>query len=227
MKILLINPDIPLTFWSFKKALKFISRKAVVPPLGLLTVAAILPKDWEAKLVDMTTTRLRDRDIKWADYIFVTAMYIQRKSADETIERCQKIGKKVVAGGPLFTSIPEQYVHVDHLVLKEAELTLPLFIRDIQNDCPRKIYNTHDKADLSQTPIPLWDLAKMKKYAMMCSSTLLHQQLFTIGQRPYVHDAERRQQRNTRGHVAIKRVKTEVQAGGRDGGCRNGPRGCL
>ena len=74
MKILLINPDIPLTFWSFKKALKFISRKAVVPPLGLLTVAAILPESWETKLVDMTTTRLRDRDIKWADYVFVTAM---------------------------------------------------------------------------------------------------------------------------------------------------------
>jgi len=168
MKILLINPEIPLTFWSFKKALKFISRKAVVPPLGLLTVASILPKEWKTKLVDMTTTRLRDRDIKWADYVFVTAMYIQRKSADQVIERCQKIGKKVVAGGPLFTSIPEQYVHVDHLVLKEAELTLPLFIRDIQNDCPRKVYNTHEKADLCQTPIPLWKLIKMKKYAMMC-----------------------------------------------------------
>ena len=168
MKILLINPDIPLTFWSFKKALKFISRKAVVPPLGLLTVAAILPEDWKTKLVDMTTTRLRDRDIKWADYVFVTAMHIQRKSADQVIERCQKIGKKVVVGGPLFTSVPEQYTHVDHLVLKEAELTLPLFIQDIQNGCARKVYNTHNKADLCQTPIPLWKLIKMKKYAMMC-----------------------------------------------------------
>jgi radical SAM superfamily enzyme YgiQ (UPF0313 family) len=72
-----------------------------------------------------------------------------------------------VAGGPLFTSLPEEYVHVDHLVLKEAELTLPLFIQDVQNGCPRKVYNTHDKADLHQTPIPLWNLIKMKKYAMM------------------------------------------------------------
>jgi radical SAM superfamily enzyme YgiQ (UPF0313 family) len=168
MKILLINPDIPLTFWSFKKALKFISRKAVVPPLGLLTVAAILPQDWETKLVDMTTTKLRDRDIRWADYVFVTAMLIQRKSADQVIERCRKIGAKVVAGGPLFTSLPEQYVHVDHLVLKEGELTLPLFVRDVQNGCPRKVYNTHEKADLHQTPIPIWNLIKMKKYAMMC-----------------------------------------------------------
>ena len=167
MKILLVNPDIPLTFWSFKAALKFISRKAVVPPLGLLTVAAMLPRDWETKLVDMTTTKLRDRDIRWADYVFVTAMLIQQKSVDQVIERCKKIGTKVVAGGPLFTSLPEQYVHVDHLVLKEAELTLPQFIRDIQEGTPRKVYNTHDKADLHQTPIPQWNLIKMRKYALM------------------------------------------------------------
>jgi radical SAM superfamily enzyme YgiQ (UPF0313 family) len=168
MKILLINPDIPITFWSFKNALKFISRKAVVPPLGLLTVAAMLPKKWETKLVDMTTTKLRDSDIIWADYVFITAMFIQRKSADQVIERCQKIGRKIVVGGPLFTSIPEQYVHVDHLVLKEAEITLPLFIKDVQKGSPRKVYNTHEKADLKQTPIPSWNLVKMKKYAMMC-----------------------------------------------------------
>ena len=167
MKILLVNPDIPLTFWSFKAALKFISRKAVVPPLGLLTVAAMLPRDWETKLVDMTTTTLRDRDIRWADYVFVTAMLIQQKSVDQVIERCKRIGTKVVAGGPLFTSLPEQYVHVDHLVLKEAELTLPQFIRDLQEGTPRKVYNTHEKADLQQTPIPQWDLIKMKKYVLM------------------------------------------------------------
>jgi radical SAM superfamily enzyme YgiQ (UPF0313 family) len=168
MKILLVNPDIPLTFWSFKNALKFISKKAVIPPLGLLTVAAMLPREWETKLVDMTTTKLRDRDIQWADYVFITAMLIQQKSADQIIERCREIGAKVVVGGPLFTSLPEQYVHVDHLVLKEAELTLPLFIKDLQEGCPRKVYNTHEKADLHQTPIPLWNLIKRKKYAMMC-----------------------------------------------------------
>ena len=168
MNILLVNPDIPPTFWSFKNALKFISRKAVVPPLGLLTVASLLPREWHTKLIDMTTAKLHDRDIKWADYVFITAMFIQRKSADEVIERCRKIGRKVVAGGPLFTSIPEQYVHVDHLVLKEAEKTLPLFIQDVRNGCARKVYNTHEKADLLQTPIPSWNLINMKKYAMMC-----------------------------------------------------------
>ena len=168
MKVLLVNPDVPETFWGLKNALKFISKKSVLPPLGLLTVAGMLPKHWEIKLVDITTTRLRDRDIQWADYVFVTAMQIQRKSADQVIERCKRFGTKVAAGGPLFTSIPEQYLHVDHLVLKEAELTLPLFIEDIQAGCAKEVYNTHDKADLCETPIPLWNLIDIKKYALMC-----------------------------------------------------------
>ena len=152
MKVLLVNPDVPETFWGLKNALKFISKKAILPPLGLLTVAGMLPKDWETKLLDMTTTRLRDRDIQWADCVFVTAMLIQQKSADQVIERCKKLATRVAVGGPLFTSLPEQYVHVDHLVLKEAELTLPLFIKDLQEDCARKVYNTHDRADLCETP---------------------------------------------------------------------------
>lgn len=168
MKILLINPEVPPTFWSFKAALKFISKKALIPPLGLLTIASMIPEEWETKLVDMATTKLRNRDIQWADYVFITSMLIQKKSADRVIERCQTMGTKVVVGGPLFTSLPEQYVHVDHLVLKEAELTLPQFIKDLQEGCPRKVYNTHEKADLRQTPTPLWSLIKMKKYAMMC-----------------------------------------------------------
>jgi radical SAM superfamily enzyme YgiQ (UPF0313 family) len=168
VKILLINPETPVTFWSFKYALKFISKKAILPPLGLLTVSAMLPQNWETKLIDMATTKLRDRDIQWADYVFMTAMAIQRKSADQVIERCRRIGTKVVAGGPLFTSMPEQYVNVDHLVLKEAELTLPMFIRDLQRGLPGKLYDTNEKAPLCKTPIPLWNLIDTKKYALMC-----------------------------------------------------------
>lgn len=167
MKVLLINPEVPDTFWSLKNALKFISKKSIVPPLGLLTVAAMLPGDWELKLVDMATTKLRDKDIRSADYVFITAMLIQQKSADQIIERCKKAGTKIVAGGPLFSSIPEHYEHVDHLVLKEAELTLPLFVRDLQKGCPKRLYNTQEKADLNETPIPLWSSVNVKKYAMM------------------------------------------------------------
>ncbi len=168
MKVLLVNPKVPDTFWSLKNALKFIAKKSVLPPLGLLTVAAMLPKDWKVKLLDMTTRKLRDRDIRWADYVFISAMVIQRESVDQVIERCKRIGTKVVAGGPLFTGMPELYEHVDHLVLKEAELTLPQFIKDLEQGCPKRMYSTDEKAELCRTPIPLWSLVETDKYAMMC-----------------------------------------------------------
>ncbi|MBN1126846.1 MAG: B12-binding domain-containing radical SAM protein [Sedimentisphaerales bacterium] len=167
MRILLINPEFPETFWSLKSAIKFISRKSLLPPLGLLTVAAILPEAWDKRLIDMNTSGLRDKDLLWADYVFITAMLIQRKSVDEILQRCQTLGVKTLAGGPLFTSLPEEYVHVDHLVLKEAEITLSEFVTDVQNGTTRKIYTTHEKADLRQTPVPLWSLVNIKKYAVM------------------------------------------------------------
>lgn len=167
MQVLLINPEFPETFWSLKTALRFVSRKSLLPPLGLLTVAAILPETWDKRLIDLNTTRLRDEDLLWADYVFISAMLIQRKSVDEILDRCQLLGVKTVAGGPLFTSLPEEYVRVDHLVLKEAEITLPLFVADAQKGIARKIYTTHDKADLRQTPVPLWSLIDINKYALM------------------------------------------------------------
>lgn len=168
MKVLLINPKVPNTFWSLKTALEFVSKKAMLPPLGLLTVAAMLPKPWEKKLIDMNTAKLRDRDLKWADYVFLTGMVIQKESADYVIERCAKLGKKIVAGGPLFTGLPEMYPNVDHLILKEAESTLPAFLKDLQTAQPKPLYDTHDRPQLADTPIPMWELINPKKYAMMC-----------------------------------------------------------
>ncbi|MCK5434701.1 MAG: cobalamin B12-binding domain-containing protein, partial [Dehalococcoidales bacterium] len=104
MKILLVYPQYPDTFWSFKNALKIASKKANFPPLGLLTVAAMLPDAWEKKLVDMNVTSLTDEDLKWADYVLISAMVVQRDSAEEVIARCNKMGTKIVAGGPLFTT---------------------------------------------------------------------------------------------------------------------------
>jgi radical SAM superfamily enzyme YgiQ (UPF0313 family) len=167
MKILLVNPEVPATFWSLKNALKFVSKKALLPPLGLLTVAAMLPKHDKKKLVDMNITPLRDRDIRWADYVFITGMLIQKKSADGVIARCNVLGVKVVAGGPLFTSCPEFYPTVDHLVLKEAELTLPTFLRDLEANCTGPYYSTRAKADLRKTPVPQWDLINPRHYAAM------------------------------------------------------------
>ena len=99
MKILLVYPEYPDTFWSFKYALKFISKKAVHPPLGLLTVAAMLPGGWEKRLIDMNVTALTDKDLDWADYVFISAMVVQKQSAKDIITRCKKSGAKIVAGG--------------------------------------------------------------------------------------------------------------------------------
>ncbi len=168
MKILLLNPKFPDTFWSLKSAIKFISRKSLMPPMGLLTVAALLPESWDKRLVDLNTGRLRDKDLLWADYVLITAMAIQRKSVDEVLQRCKTLGVKTVAGGPLFTSMPEEYAPlVDHLVLKEAEITLPLFLADLQIGEGRRMYTTREKADLRKTPVPLWNLVDIKKYALM------------------------------------------------------------
>lgn len=167
MKILLVYPEYPDTFWSFKHALKFVFKKASNPPLGLLTVAAMLPKEWKKKLIDMNVTSLNDEDLKWADFVFISAMTVQKESVKKIIMRCKKIGVKIVAGGPLFTVGHEEFKNVDHFVLNEAEITLPLFLEDLRKGCAKYIYTSNQWADIRETPTPLWELVEMKKYAVM------------------------------------------------------------
>ncbi len=167
MKVLLVYPRYPNTFWSFRHALKIVYKKAGHPPLGLLTVAAMLPGEWEKRLVDMNTTTLKDKDIEWADYVYIGAMVVQRDSAKETIARCSKLGTKVVAGGPLFTTEYEDYDDVDHLVLDEAEITLSPFLKDLEKGCAQHIYTSKERPAITKTPIPLWSLIKMNGYSSM------------------------------------------------------------
>ncbi len=167
MKILLVYPQYPDTFWSFKHALKIISKKAAHPPLGLLTVAAMLPDEWEKKLVDINVTSLTDKDLKWADYVFISAMVVQKNSVKEIISRCKEFNTKIVAGGPLFTTGYEKFKGVDHFVLGEAEITLPLFLEDLAKGSAQHIYASNERPDITKTPIPLWSLINMKKYAAM------------------------------------------------------------
>ncbi|MFC2021051.1 B12-binding domain-containing radical SAM protein [Chloroflexota bacterium] len=167
MRILLVYPSYPETFWSFSHALKFISKKASFPPLGLLTVAAMLPSEWEKKLVDMNVTALTDADIKWADYVFISAMVVQKNSVKEVIARCNKLGVKTVAGGPLFTTGHDEFEGVDHFVLGEAEVTLPLFLEDLARGCLKPLYASDERPAMDNTPVPLWSLIKMKYYSSM------------------------------------------------------------
>ncbi len=166
-KILLVYPKYPDTFWSFKYALKFISKKAAYPPLGLLTVASILPKEWKKKLVDMNVTSLKDKDLESTDYVFISAMSIQESSVQEIINRCKQKGVKIVAGGPLFTAGYEKFEDINYFVLNEAEITLPLFLEDLKNGCAKHIYTSERFPDIEKTPIPVWKLIDMKKYASM------------------------------------------------------------
>lgn len=167
MNILLAYPQYPDTFWSFKHALKFVKKKAAFPPLGLLTVAAMLPSDWSKRLVDVNVAALKDEDIAWADLVFVSAMLVQQDSAREIIRRSKILGKTVVAGGPAFSAQPEMFPDVDHFVLNEAEVTLPPFLDDLQNGRPQRIYASGEKPDITRTPIPLWSLVNFKNYATM------------------------------------------------------------
>ena len=165
MNALLIYPHFPDTFWGFKHSLKVIRKKASSPPLGLLTVAGMLPDDWKLLLVDLNVSELDDSDLEWAQVALVSAMVLQRDSARETIARCKEKGVTVIAGGPLFSSEHDDFDDVDHFVLGEAETTLPGFLDDFARGKAKRVYESSDWSDLSETPVPRWDLVRPRHYS--------------------------------------------------------------
>lgn len=167
MNILCVYPKYPDTFWGFRHALKFVGKKAPFPPLGLLTVAAMLPVTWEKRLIDLNVGRLDDRDISRADYVFISAMAIQRGSVKEILARCRRLGTKTVVGGPLFTTDPAGFDEADHLVLGEAEITLGPFLKDLERGLARHVYRAEGFAEIDDTPVPLWSLIDPRKYGAM------------------------------------------------------------
>ena len=164
MNILLVVPHYPDSFWTFKTILPYVGKKAACPPLGMLTVSAMLPKAWNKKLVNLNIEALQINDILWADYVFIGAMYIQKKSVAQIINICLKYRIKMVAGGPLFTQEYENYPQIDHFVLNEAEITLPLFLSDLRAGVPKKVYRTDEYSDLLLTPAPDYGLLPLKDY---------------------------------------------------------------
>ncbi|MCF7956405.1 MAG: B12-binding domain-containing radical SAM protein [Phycisphaerae bacterium] len=165
MNALLVYPRCPDVFWNLKHILRFMSRKAILPPLGLLTVAAMLPDSWNIKVVDMAVNKLDDEDIGWADIVFISGMYVQGKNVREVVDRCKEAGVDTVGGGPLFTVEAERFDDVDHLVLGEAEVTLPKFLADLAVGRAKHIYRKTRFADIKETPPPRWDLIDVNKYA--------------------------------------------------------------
>jgi len=166
MNILLVYPEYPPTFWSLKHSLKFINKKAVMPPLGLLTIAPLLDEH-EVKLIDMNVDSISDSDILWADFVFISAMITQKESAKKIAVKCKKLGIKTVAGGPLFNNLQHEFPEVDHFVLNEGEITLPLFLEDLKSGTLQKRYFSEKRPDIDSVPIPKWGLINLNHYAKM------------------------------------------------------------
>src|SRR5689334_23876944 len=167
MRILLVNPEFEETYWSFRYALPFEGKRSVFPPLGLLTVSSLLPRDCERRLVDLEVERLKDSHIEWADMIFITGMLAQKVSLHEVVQRSKRLGKKIVLGGPYVTSTIEELPGADHIFQGEAETTLPQFFADLERGETKRIYKAEQRPPLSLTPIPDFGLANLKKYSCM------------------------------------------------------------
>lgn len=164
MNILLVYPEMPDTFYAMKHFTKVIGKKAAYPPLGLLTIASLLPKEWNKKLVDLNIEDLKNDKLEWADYVFLSAMNVQELSVKEITEKCKNADVKVIAGGPLFAHEHERFSNIEHFILNEAEITLPLFLEDLKNDNTKPIYQTKEFADVTKSPLPAFELANMDEY---------------------------------------------------------------
>ena len=169
MKILLVSPKTPNTFWSFKHVLRFVAKKAAFPPLGLLTVAAMLPRDWQLRVVDLNVTRLDDADLRWADCVLLSAMIVHQESVREIARRCAALDRRIVAGGPLFTTGHAAFPEIPHFVLGEAEEIMPQVVADLQAGALRPVYRAPPFPALAQTPIPRYDLINLRHYVTMAA----------------------------------------------------------
>ena len=167
MKILLVSPRTPDTFWSFSHLMPLVGKKAAFPPLGLLTVAAMLPKSWDLHVVDMNVTSLRDVDIEWADAVFISSMIVQEESAREVIIRSNRSHKPVIAGGPLFTTGTERFPEVACCVIGESEEIIKALTTDLLTGSLRRQYKAHGYPDVTKTPLPRWDLIDTRQYVTM------------------------------------------------------------
>lgn len=167
MNILLIYPEFPDTYWSFRHALAFENKQSPFPPLGLLTVSAMLPESWERRLVDMNVEPLDQEDIEWADMVFVSAMIVQKESLEDVVAQCKAQNKRVVVGGPYVSTSTEQLPEADHIFVGETETTLPEFVYDLEHGCARPVYKAPERPPLSATPVPHFKLANFKSYSAM------------------------------------------------------------
>jgi radical SAM superfamily enzyme YgiQ (UPF0313 family) len=169
MNVLLVWPEIPITYWGGQFAIRLIGKKTLMPPLGLLTVAAMCPSDWNMKLVDLNHEILTDEDLVWADTLLLSGMAIQHASMMETIARARAHNVTTVVGGPHVTSSPEKFDDANYLVVDEGEITFTAFLKDFVEGKAERFYTANgEKPDVTITPVPRFDLLKMDAYTHMC-----------------------------------------------------------
>ena len=169
MRVLLIYPVFPQTFWSYDKILELVDRKVLLPPLGMLTVAAILPQEWEFKLVDRNIREVSEAEWEWAELVIFSAMIVQKSDLLEQIKKAKKRNKLVAVGGPYATSLPNEpkTAGADFLILDEGEITLPLFIEEIAKGATNGTFRATEKPDITITPVPRYDLLELDAYDSM------------------------------------------------------------
>jgi radical SAM superfamily enzyme YgiQ (UPF0313 family) len=170
MRVLLLYPLFPKSFWSFEKVLELVNRKALLPPLGLITVAAILPQEWEFKLVDRNVQAVTEAEWEWAEIVILSAMIVQKPDFLALIREAKCRGKRVAVGGPYVTALPQdaEAAGADYLILDEGEITLPLFAAAVERGEPIGRFTANgEKPDVSLTPIPRFDLLNLNAYDNM------------------------------------------------------------
>lgn len=167
MRVLLVYPEFPDTFWSFKHALPFQGKRSAYPPLGLLTVSAMLPPGWQRRVVDLNVCPLKDRDLEWADVAFFSGMMVQGPSMKEQMARAKRLGLRTVVGGPITSAHDPAIAAADHVVEGEAEEIIPQLAQDLERGEPRPFYKAPQLPDLTRVPPAHLHLAKLNRYSAM------------------------------------------------------------
>ncbi len=167
MNVLLVYPRNPDSFWSFKHVLRLVAKKSAFPPLGLLTVAAMLPRDWNLRLIDLNVANLADDHLRWADFVFLSGMIAHRDCAHAIAARCAALGTTIVAGGPLFTTGHRDFPEIAHFVLGEAEDVIESLIADMERGALQPVYRAQGWPDIRRSPVPRWDLIDLADYVTM------------------------------------------------------------
>jgi radical SAM superfamily enzyme YgiQ (UPF0313 family) len=167
MNALLIYPKFPETYWSFRYALSFQGKRAAQPPLGLLTIGALLPSDWDKRLIDTNVERLKDSDLAWADVALISGMHVQQQDLVAIVRRCHALGLRTVVGGPITSSLSAAELEADHIVIGEAEDLIATLASDLASGTALPLYQATDRPAMEHSPLPDFSLIRMNRYSTM------------------------------------------------------------